>query len=126
MHNIKKISFLSFILFGCTMGDYIPPLLPGNVYSLGSKICVKSNGESIISDYILFEGRQGGKIKIAKALGKNKFVCIDSKKLSENVTYVGHYVTLHNDKKEYYGFNVIKIDGRIFRMNDDGNYMPLI
>lgn len=33
---------------------------------------------------------------------------------------------IHNDKKEYYGFNVIKIDGRIFRMNDDGNYMPLI
>lgn len=126
MHNIKKIGMLLFLLSGCTMGDYIPPLLPGNVYSLGSNICAKSNGESIISDYILFEGRQGAKIKIVKTLGKNNFVCIDSKDLSGNVTYIGHYVTLRNNKKEYYGFNVIKISGRIFRMNDDGNYIPLI
>lgn len=126
MRHIKKVSIFLFLLSGCTMGDYIPPLLSGDIYRLGSKICAKSNDGNIISDYVLFEGVQGDKIKMVEVAGKNNFVCIDSEGLLENVTYIGHYVTINNNKKEYYGFNVKKIDGRIYRVDDGGKYIPLI
>lgn len=108
------------------MGDYIPPLLSGNIYSLGGEFCARSNDGNVISNYILFEGVRGDEIKRAIMAGRNDYVCIDSEELAENIAYIGHYVTVKNGEKEYYGFNVMKIDGRIYRLDNDGKYIPLI
>ncbi|MEX1716935.1 lipoprotein, partial [Escherichia coli] len=43
-----KRFFLFFFLSGCTVGDYVRPLLPGNVYLQDRRICSKPDDGNII------------------------------------------------------------------------------
>ncbi|EOL2651722.1 TPA: lipoprotein, partial [Escherichia coli] len=44
-----KRFFLFFFLSGCTVGDYVRPLLPGSVYLQDGQICSKPDDGNIIS-----------------------------------------------------------------------------
>jgi len=125
MRNIDKVSVFLLFLCGCAMGDYIPPLLSGDIYSLDSQICARTSDGNVISNYVLFEGVRGDKIKMAIMAGKSNVLCIDSEGLLEGVTYIGHYAAIKNGKKKYYGFNIMKNNGVVFKMNDDNKYTPL-
>ncbi|HFP0469544.1 TPA: lipoprotein, partial [Escherichia coli] len=48
-----KRFFLLFFLSGCTVGDYVRPLLPGNISLQDGRVCSKPDDGSMILNYIL-------------------------------------------------------------------------
>ncbi|GLB73976.1 hypothetical protein EcoAe3A3_43840 [Escherichia coli] len=59
-----------FFLSGCTVGDYVRPLLPGSVYLQDGQICSKPDDGNIISNYVLYEGKYGNAIKLKRVTGQ--------------------------------------------------------
>ena len=110
---------LFFFLSGCTVGDYVRPLLPGNVYLQGGRICSKPDDGNIISNYILYEGKYSNAIKLKRVKGQFDPVCIDINELSPDVIYIGQYMLSSGSKKEYYGFSIIRSGVRILRLDDN-------
>lgn len=111
--------FLFFFLSGCTVGDYVRPLLPGNVYLQGGRICSKPDDGNIISNYILYEGKYSNAIKLKRVKGQFDPVCIDINELSPDIIYIGQYMLSSGSKKEYYGFSIIRSGVRILRLDDN-------
>ncbi|QIB18262.1 hypothetical protein G3M73_03225 [Escherichia coli] len=114
-----KRFFLFFFLSGCTVGDYVRPLLPGNVYLQDGRVCSKPDDGDIISNYILHEGKYGNAIKLKRVTGQFDPVCIDISELSPDVIYIGQYMLSSGSKKEYYGFRIIRSGVRILRLDDN-------
>lgn len=88
-----------FFLSGCTVGDYVRPLLPGNVYLQDGRVCSKPDDGNIISNYILYEGEYGNEIKLKRVTGQFDPVCIDISELSSDVIYIGNYMLSSGSKK---------------------------
>ncbi|ELD0457223.1 hypothetical protein QPJ18_004362 [Escherichia coli] len=114
-----KRFFLFFFLSGCTVGDYVRPLLPGNVYLQDGRICSKPDDGNMISNYILYEGKYGNAIKLKRVKGQFDPVCIDISELSSDIIYIGKYMLSSGSKKEYYGFSIIRSGERILRLDDN-------
>ncbi|EFA4800261.1 hypothetical protein KRG64_003434 [Escherichia coli] len=114
-----KRFFLFFFLSGCTVGDYVRPLLPGSVYLQDGQICSKPDDGNIISNYVLYEGKYGNSIKLKRVTGQFEPVCIDISELSSDVMYIGKYMLYSGSKKEYYGFSIIRTGERILRLDDN-------
>ncbi|EFC1244773.1 hypothetical protein D9F96_23665 [Escherichia coli] len=114
-----KRFFLFFFLSGCTVGDYVRPLLPGNVYLQDRRICSKPDDGNIISNYILYEGKYSNAINLKRVKGQFDPVCIDISELFPDVIYIGQYMLSSGSKKEYYGFSIIRSGERILRLDDN-------
>ena len=61
-----KRFFLLLFLSGCTVGDYVRPLLPGNISLQDGRVCSKPDDGSMILNYILYEGKYGNVVKLKK------------------------------------------------------------
>ncbi|HBA8975218.1 TPA: hypothetical protein J1239_000551 [Escherichia coli] len=114
-----KRFFLLFFLSGCTVGDYVRPLLPGNISLQDGRVCSKPDDGSMISNYILYEGKYSNVVKLKKLTSQFEPVCIDISELSSDVTYIGKYMLSSGSKKEYYGFSIIRTGERILRLDDN-------
>ncbi|AUT26565.1 hypothetical protein FHD46_14435 [Escherichia coli] len=50
-----KRFFLLLFLSGCTVGDYVRPLLPGNIYLQDARVCSKPDDGNMILNYIFWK-----------------------------------------------------------------------